>query len=96
MCGVVGNCPLWLISEEKQPRVLLQSVGIYGFEFDKQQTADYSDLILAGHGSATVTDLKRFRFDGSKYQRAGCARIEWADNNGNALIPPKISSARCR
>lgn len=95
MCGAVGNCPLWLIRGGKQPRVLLHAIGIQTYEFDKRRAAGHYDLILGSHDSAMVTDLQRFRFNGIKYQRAGCAMIEWSDADNNALSPPKISSLRC-
>ena len=96
MCGAVGNCPLWVVGEQPHPHATLHAVGIQSFAFQKSATADHFDLVLGSHDSAMVTDLQKFRFDGTLYKRTGCASLEWADPVGKALHPPRITSERCR
>jgi len=96
MCGAVGNCPFWLIEEQQHPRVLMHAIGIQSFAFQKSQRAGRFDLVLGSHDSAMVTDLQSFQFDGTKYKRNGCASLEWADPNGDALHPPRITAERCQ
>jgi hypothetical protein len=95
MCGAVGNCPFWGIDEQAHPRTTLHAIGIQGFAFQKSATANHFDLVLGSHDSAMVTDLQKFRFDGTSYKRTGCASLQWADSVGNTLHPPRITSERC-
>ena len=95
MCGAVGNCPFWLIGQTLHPTVLMHAVGIQRFAFLKSLTADHFDLVLGSHDSAMVTYLQRFEFSGAKYERKGCATLEWTDPVGNALHPPRITAQRC-
>ncbi len=94
MCGAVGNCPFWLIAGQTQPELLLSAVGIQTFAF-RESASDHFDLILGSHDSAMVTDLQRFRYAGTRYRRIGCARVEWDDESGNELHPPRITAERC-
>ena len=96
MCGAVGNCPFWLLSEGPSPKLLLKAIGIQSFAVQKHRTTGHFDLVLGSHDSAMETDLQRFRFDGAKYQRTGCANIEWDDESGNRLDPPRITVGPCR
>lgn len=95
MCGAVGNCPFWLIAGETQPELLVSATGIQAFAFQKSPSSDHFDLVLGSHNSAMVTDLQRFRFVGSKYRRIGCATLQWADEIGNKLNPPRVTAERC-
>jgi hypothetical protein len=95
MCGATGNCSFWLIGEQAHPRVLLQKIGIQTFAFQKSSTTNHFDIVLGQHSSATESILQRFQFDGTNYKRDGCATAEWADPDGNALHPPRITPERC-
>jgi hypothetical protein len=97
MCGVTGNCAFWLIAGGQNPRVVLAvAFGIQTFGFDKAQTAGYYDLVLGQHDSATVTYLKRYRFDGARYRLHDCAVLAWSDNDGNMLQKPRITRTQCQ
>jgi hypothetical protein len=63
MCGAVGNCPIWIISEDPRPRVLLKTKGVQTFVFQKTQSSGHFDLLLGSHDSAMQTDLQRLRFN---------------------------------
>jgi hypothetical protein len=95
MCGAVGNCPFWLLSRGSNPKLLLKATGIQSFSVQKSRANDTFDLILGSHDSAMETYIQKFRFDGTSYQRSGCATIEWDDESGNRLDPPRITSGRC-
>jgi hypothetical protein len=95
MCGAVGNCPFWIISEDPNPRVLLEAKGIQTFAFQERQSAAHFDLLLGSHDSAMQTDLQRFRFNGSKYQLSGCALIDWEDENLRLLRQPRVTPGDC-
>lgn len=96
MCGAVGNCPFWLLSGGPNPKLLLKAVGIQSFVIQKSGANTRFDVVLGSHDSAMETDLQRFRFDGVRYQRTGCATIEWDDEGGNRLNPPRIVGGPCR
>ena len=95
MCGAVGNCPFWLIGQNPHPTALMHMVGIQSFAFQESLTSDHFDLIIGSHDSAMETYLQRFKFNGAKYERKGCASLEWSDPVGNALHPPRITAHRC-
>ena len=95
MCGAVGNCPFWVISQHPHPTALMHAVGIQSFAFQKSVTTDHFDLVLGSHDSAMVTYSQRFQFNGTKYVHNGCASLEWSDPVGNALHPPRITAQRC-
>jgi len=95
MCGAAGNCPFWLLSKGAKPKLLLKATGIQSFSVQKSRGISPFDLVLGSHDSAMETYIQRFRFDGTSYQRSGCATIEWDDETGNRLDPPRITSARC-
>lgn len=96
MCGAVGNCPFWLISEGLNPRLLLKAEGIQSFYFQKGTAGAHFTLLLGSHNSAMATDLQRFRFNGFGYKPTDCATINWDDWVGKRLNPPHITSRPCR
>jgi hypothetical protein len=95
MCGAVGNCPFWLVSEGSNPKILLKAEGIQTFSVQEDRASARFDLILGSHDSAMETYIQRFRSEGSEYRRAGCATIDWDDETGNQLTPPRITSSPC-
>jgi hypothetical protein len=48
MCGAVGNCPCWVISQHPHPTALMHAVGIQSFAFQKSVTTDHFDIVLCG------------------------------------------------
>ena len=95
MCGTVGNCPFWIIDEKPNPSVLLEAEGVQIFAFQQRQTAKNFDLLVGSHNSATMTDRRRFRFNGTKCRLNGCATNEREDELGNVLHPPRVTPEKC-
>lgn len=95
MCSATGNCPIWIVGENTHPELLLKVEGIQSFAIQHAQASDHFDLILGSHDSAMESYLKKYRLDGSKYRRTGCASLEWADGAGNEFDPPRITVRRC-
>lgn len=95
MCGAVGNCSFWLLSGGKSPRVLLSAVGIEMYEIRKSGTGGHFDLMLASHDSASELFLQGFRFRRSKYEKDGCALLDYADPVGRVYPEPRITPAPC-
>lgn len=95
MCGAVGNCSFWLMSSGKQPHLLLETGGVKTFAIQKSETGGHFDLVLGTHDSASEFFLQRFRFRLSKYERDGCALLDYADPVGRAYVKPRMSPAPC-
>lgn len=95
MCGATGNCPFWLIGENGSPRLLLTEPVIQSFAIESVQSHGYYDVVLGSHDSAMRIDLQRFRFDGTRYRRHGCALLESGDQFGNQLRRPRITPSPC-
>jgi hypothetical protein len=87
--------PFWLLSQGSNPKLLLKATGIQSFSVQKNRAIVPFDLVLGSHDSAMETYIQKFRFDGARYQRSGCATIEWDDESGNRLDPPRITSGQC-
>jgi hypothetical protein len=95
MCGAVGNCPLWVLSDQSHPVLLLRAAGVQTFAVQKRRPETRYDLILGSHISAMQTDLQWFRFDGTIFRRYRCGIANWDDAGGNRLDPPRIDLGRC-
>ena len=91
MCGAVGNCPIWLIGVEKQPRLLLGTEGIQMFAIEKPGTNGHFGLVLGTHDSASEFFLQRFQFSRTQYRREGCALLDYANPVGRSYPKPKIA-----
>jgi hypothetical protein len=74
----------------------LKAAGIQSFAVQKNRTRAGFDLILGSHDSAMETNVQRFRFNGVREERIECADIEWDDENGNRIDPPRITMRPCR
>ena len=96
MCGGVGNCPFWLLSDEPHPAVLLSAIGIQSFAIRRNGSTDRFDFILGSHDSAIRTDIQTFSFVDRRYRRTDCASIQWSDWSGKKLDPPKVTVQKCR
>jgi len=95
VCGATGNCPIWVFRGDTHPQILLHSEGIQTFALQQSQGSDHLDLILGSHDSAMESYLQKYRLEGLKYRRMGCATLEWADGSGNRLDPPRITVKPC-
>ena len=97
MCGAVGNCSFWLITEKASGyEVVLQTIGIQTFEIEKASSDGYFDVILGGHGSAWETDLSLYHYTGKYYRRGACALLSYQGDHFESLKVPKITPEPCR
>lgn len=95
MCGAVGNCPMWVVGSGSEPRLLLGAVGVQMFAFGKSGADGYFDLVLGSHDSASEFFVERFHFGGRKYEREGCALLDYASPAGRLYPRPRISPSPC-
>ncbi|HKS83079.1 MAG TPA: hypothetical protein VJR23_16365 [Candidatus Acidoferrales bacterium] len=97
-CGVVGNCSLWVFRKVGNHYGLILSGYGQTFTIQTESTKGFKDIVVASHSSATDSALTLFRYDGSRYQAAGCYDANWAPlENGivHQLKEPRITSSAC-
>ncbi len=97
-CNPTGNCPLWVLRRQRDGyHVILDAVSAQTFTIQPTRTNGFNDLVLAMHGGAFDSELRLYKFDGSRYTQAGCFEARWeiVDQPGNAqhLKEPRLS--RC-
>lgn len=78
-CSPTGNCAFWVVRKTgDRYTVILYRGAIQSFTIQPTVTNGFRDLILVQHGSATDLGLTLYRFNGSRYQQAGCYNAAWA------------------
>lgn len=95
MCGAVGNCSLWLLSDDVQPKLLLRAVGIQNFATQVKPNKGGHDLVLGSHDSAFQSDLQWYRSNGVTFRRYRCATATWSDLDGKLCQPPHVDVGPC-
>lgn len=96
MCGATGNCDFWLIAERPGGySVVLQTIGIEGFQIKRTTLNGYFNVILGMHDSATDTDLSLYHYTGTYYRRVGCALMSYLGPHWTVLKSPKIKPRPC-
>lgn len=96
-CSPTGNCPLWVLRRQADGfHVILSASSEQTFTIQTTQTNGLHDLVLGMHGSAFESELRLYKFDGSRYKQRGCYEASWQviDEHGNAqhLKEPRISA----
>lgn len=94
LCSPTGNCTIWIV-DLRHRRILLRGGAVQTFAIDRSSTGALPDIITGMHGSATESDVTRWHFDGSRYERSECATTEYADADGNHLPHPRITPHPC-
>lgn len=97
-CSVTGNCSiLFLRPVNNTYRVVLDGIG-QTYKLRRTRTNGFYDIQLPMHGSATMYMVKVYKFNGSRYLRAGCYYLNFTvlDSEGNAhdLDKPRITPCR--
>lgn len=94
-CSPTGNCSLWVLRRERDGyHLILSAESEQTFTIQTTRTNEFHDLVLGMHGSAFESDLRLYKFDGSRYKQAACYEASWqiVDEHGNAhhLKEPQI------
>lgn len=84
-CSPTGNCSIFVMRPHgNQYRVILEATG-QSITSTARRTNDFRDVQVRMHGSATMSEIKIYRFNGSRYLRSGCydENFEILDSKGN-------------
>lgn len=95
-CSPTGNCESWVLRQiGSEYSVILHRIATQTFTIQPTSTNGFHDLVLGQHGSATEQGLTLYRFDGAKYQKAGCYVANWEilgeDGEYHQLEEPRIT-----
>jgi len=73
-----GNGPIWVLKKTpKSYRALINSLGQH-FTVLEAKTNGFFDLMIGMHGSATLQELKIYRFRDGRYFKDGCFEANWS------------------
>lgn len=96
-CGGTGNCGFWVLERRgKGFHVLLETEMVQRFGVEPSRSNGYRDILTSSHGSATLSGLVLYKFDGKKYRATDCASVEYeVKEDGSAAGPPKLTRTKC-
>jgi hypothetical protein len=94
LCGATGNCSFWIVDLRRR-RVVLNAVGIQSFAVSTARPGGMPEIITSSHASAYEQERVRWQFQGSSYQRAGCATVNSASDDGQPYPMPRITPHPC-
>jgi hypothetical protein len=97
-CSPTGNCSILVLRPKKEHyRVVLEAIG-QTFAATPVRANGFRNIKIRMHGSATMSTIKVYKFNGSRYLRAGCydENFEMLDGAGNLreLKKPQITPCR--
>lgn len=99
LCGGVGNCSFSIFQDVPPHKTLLYTDMVQEFHFKGTRTNGYRDLVTSTHGSAFDSELRVFRFDGTRYALKECydQSYIWRDKQGNphTMRNPKTTPEPC-
>jgi hypothetical protein len=71
-CSPTGNCSILVLRPiKKQYRVVLEAIG-QTFTATSARANGFHDIQVRMHGSATMSTVKIYKFNGTRYVRTGC------------------------
>ena len=71
-CSPTGNCSIWVLRPvKKQYRVVLEAIGQI-FTIMSARANGFRNIKIRMHGSATMSEVKTYKFNGTRYVRTGC------------------------
>jgi hypothetical protein len=96
-CGGTGNCAFWVVRKTAgglEP--LLETEVVQAFSLEKTRTHGYTDILTSSHGSAFLSELTLYQFDGKLYRAASCAKVEYKIREDDSVSDePTITSEEC-
>jgi len=101
VCGA-ANCPAYVLEKRGQScRLLLDAEEVQQVHVLNSVTNGYHDIQTDMHGSATLSDLFIYRYDGRQYRLKECLSREYTldvDEKGEARssAKPMITHMACR
>lgn len=96
-CGGTGNCAFWVVRKTASGlEPLLVTDMVQAFSLEKTKTHGHTDILTSSHGSAFLSELTLYRFDGKQYQAALCATVEYKTREDDSVSDePTITSKEC-
>jgi hypothetical protein len=96
-CGGTGNCGFWVLERKgKGFRVLLETEMVQQFGVEPSRSNGYRDILTSSHGSAALSGLVLYKFDGKQYRATDCATVEYeVKEDGSAAGPPELTRMKC-
>lgn len=94
-CSPTGNCSIFVMRPVKDRyRVVLEGIG-QTFTVMRARANGFQNIEIRMHGSATMSAIKVYKFNGTRYLRSGCydENFEVLDSAGNSreLKKPQIT-----
>jgi len=98
LCSPTGNCSVLVLRAVKNGyRVVLDGIG-QTYTLKPTRTNGFHNIELAMHGSATMSEVKIYKFNGTRYLRSGCYDVNFTvlDSEGNVqdLDEPRVTPCR--
>jgi hypothetical protein len=101
LCHSNANCSVWIYRRAgARYERLLDAGNVLELEPQKTFTHGYRDVMTTRHGSAWLSDLTLYKFDGRAYRRSAC--FSWRDNylgrdgESHVLKKPRITRVACQ
>jgi hypothetical protein len=95
-CSPTGNCPFWILRSAADGFVVILHGTAQTFTVQPTRTNGRRDIVLGMHGSATLTELRLYKFNGSTYRVSACYDANWQylgkDGEYHSLKEPNITS----
>jgi hypothetical protein len=93
-CSPTGNCSIVILrAAQGGYRVVLDGIG-QRYTLKRARTKGFLNIELSMHSSATESTIKLYRFNGSRYLRAGCYNVIFASSDGTKLDRPQTTPCR--
>lgn len=99
ICGNV-NCSVWIYQKTKNGyRQVPFEESVISLKPLKTKTKGYFDIQIEGHSSAIESEMRIYKFDGSRYKISECFSKKYTiiTNSGKVieLKTPKVSKIKC-
>ena len=101
ICASNANCPVWIYRRHGAGyERLLDAGNIVLLEPQKNFTHGYRDIMTVRHGSAWMSGLTLYKFDGREYRRSACFSESdgflGRDGEYHELKKPRITRVACQ
>lgn len=84
-CSATGNCPFWIFRKAKSGYELLLEGEAQTFTIQKSGANQFSDIVLARHGSYDSGDLVHYVYRNGFYHEEGCYGYYWTVLEGDRI-----------
>jgi hypothetical protein len=93
LCGANGNCSFWIVDMTHR-HVVLHTDTVQSFAVDSPKPHTVANVYTSTR-SAASSEMIRWRYVGSHYERDSCATVNGTDDSGAPLREPRITPHPC-